>query len=162
MNSILQRGKLRLMNAIDVSMCSHLLDAIRCSCLGPHCYHEDGFFKVAHPPRTTRFVFSSFLPSSLNSSSREKSLHPWYADPLCCPHMPSLLMEGLASLYLSHGPFILVDRSAKPTFTQALSHWAEPFTTSTAAANEEACLVQVHCLWHWCPRSLGWVHGIPL
>lgn len=46
-------------------------------------------------------------------------------------------------------------RSAKPTFTQAQSHWAESFTASTAAANEEACLVQLHYLLGSLPRTSG-------
>lgn len=46
-------------------------------------------------------------------------------------------------------------RSAKPTFTQAQSHWAESFTASTTAANEEACLVQLHYLLGSLPRTSG-------
>lgn len=46
-------------------------------------------------------------------------------------------------------------RLAKPTFTQARSHWAESFTTSTATANEEVYLVQVHCLLALVPDDFG-------
>lgn len=49
-------------------------------------------------------------PSYIHLLERNLCLRPWYADPLCCPRMPSLLMEGLASPHLSHGQFILVDR----------------------------------------------------
>lgn len=46
-------------------------------------------------------------------------------------------------------------RSAKPACTQAQSRGAGSFTTLTAAANEEACLVQDHCLLAWVPEVPG-------
>ena len=63
-------------------------------------------------------LFPPFLPVT-HSLERNLGLHPWYADLLCCPCVPFLLMEGLAPLHLSHAQFILVDGSAKPAFTQA-------------------------------------------
>lgn len=107
MNPILQRVRLRLMDARVASMC--LLRGIKCSCFRPHCNH-DGLVKQPIP-QEHQSLSSLFSPPPCNSPFPKESLFaPWYADPLCCPCMPSLLMEGLASMHLSHAQFVLVDR----------------------------------------------------
>lgn len=53
-------------------------------------------------------LFPSFLPVT-HPLERNLCLQALCADPHCCPCMPSLLMEGLASLHVSHAQFILLD-----------------------------------------------------
>lgn len=94
------------MDVIVLSM--YLLRGIKGSCLRPHC-HQHGLVKQPIPPKHQGLSSLSSTPPCNSPFPKESLFAPWYADSLCCPCMPSLLMEGLASMHLSHTQFTLVD-----------------------------------------------------
>ena len=108
-------------------------------------------------------LFPPFLPVT-HSLERNLGLHPSYADLLCCPCVPFLLMEGLAPLHLSHAQFILVDGSAKPEFTQAWCHWAVFYNTNSdgqwgglLSSSSLPFGIGTRCLWD---RSMAFLYEI--